>query len=245
MSEIEKERLLKIQQILDYSFNDIHLLIQALTTPRFGHEKDMPHYEILETLGDAVLKLIFILKKYEEGIREPGEVTKVKQCLENDATLKQIAQKYFSLENFIFISKNQRIKGTRILADIFEALCGALYLDSGKSLGIVEQKIVDRFYSDWDRLIEGTSVFNKNQLLEFLQEILKFTPKIKADFVKTGPDNAPFWMAKNPQIVDPNGKIIISLSKKLKRIKSRAAKTKKEAEKDLYLKIFNRLRSKK
>jgi ribonuclease III len=242
MSKIEDKKLQEIQQIIGYHFKNQNLLIQALTTPGFAHEKGLPDYEILETLGDAVLKLIFILKKYKEGVRDPGELTKVKISLESDKTLKKIAQEYFLLHNFIYTSKNQKVKGTKILADVFEAICGAIYLDSKNSLEMVERKIVDKFYPKWITLFEETTAFNKNKLLEFLQEQLKCTPQIELQYKKSGPDDNPMWKAKDPKILDKNNSELKSYSRILKGLESHTHKTKKEAEKDLYLQIYNYLK---
>ena len=55
------------------------------------------------------------------------------------------------LEKYIISSKNQEIKGTAILADIFESICGAIFLDSGKDLDLIENLIINRFFKDWDK----------------------------------------------------------------------------------------------
>ena len=108
MSENE---LKEFQNFIDYRFKNEALLRQALTTPMRGNELGIIHYDdILETLGDSVLKTIFILKKYKEEIWEPEIITKTKQALENNETLTYIANKYLKLEKFIFKSEYQQIE---------------------------------------------------------------------------------------------------------------------------------------
>ncbi|MGB5909855.1 MAG: ribonuclease III domain-containing protein [Promethearchaeia archaeon] len=222
-------KLIEFQKLIDYKFNNSEILLQALTTPQFGNENDLPHYEILETLGDAIIKLIFSLKIYNEGEDDPGKLTKTKQCLENNRTFSKIASN-MELNTYIFSSKKQSIKGTSILADVFEAICGALYIDSNYNLKLVEQKIIDRFIENWDLFIEESSNFSKNELLEFLQNKLKLTPNITYEYEKLGPYHNLRWIAKNPKILDQNEKEIISIPSNLE---SRQFTTKKDAEKEL------------
>ncbi len=241
---IDKNNLEQLQIFLNYHFRDKNLLSQALTTPQLAHQKGLKDYEILETIGDAVIKLIFLLKKYKSGVRKPGKITKIKQQLENDDTLKKIAQKYFHLDKFILKADAQEIKGTKILADILEALCGAMYLDSNENIKIVEEKVINKFYDQWDDLVEGSAILNKNKLLEFLQSKLRFTPTIKTEFKSFGPDNQPFWIAKNPKIYDNNNRKLKNITKFVKDLSSEKAKTKREAEQILFLKILKILKQK-
>ncbi|MHA2429598.1 MAG: ribonuclease III domain-containing protein, partial [Promethearchaeota archaeon] len=169
------------------------------------------------------------LKIYNEGEDDPGKLTKTKQCLENNRTFSKIASN-MRLNNYIFSSKKQSIEGTSILADVFEAICGALYIDSNYNLKLVEQKIIDRFIENWDLFIEESSNFSKSELLEFLQNKLKLTPNITYEYEKLGPYHNLRWIAKNLKILDQNEKEIISIPSNLE---SRQFTTKKDAEKEL------------
>ena len=238
MLKNENENLKQLQEFLEYKFKNEDLLRNALTTPQLGKELDILDYNTLELIGDAVLKLIFISKKIKEGLIDPGEITIIKQCLENDETLSKISNDYFNLKKFVLKSEKQIIEGTRILADVFEAICGAIFLDSD-SIKLVEEKLINRFYDDWDVIINETSILNKSKLLEYIQKRYRITPVIKTEFLNKGLDHAPKWIAKNPKILDRNNKILIPLKKDLK---SEECKSKKEAEQDLYLKILNYLK---
>ncbi|NHJ23638.1 MAG: ribonuclease III family protein [Candidatus Lokiarchaeota archaeon] len=233
------KRLKQFQKYIDYEFNEPKLLYQALVTPHYGNEKGIPHYEILETLGDAVIKLIFSLKIYLLGENDPGKLTQIKQRLEDNTTFIRIGNE-MGLPNFIFPSINQKIKDTSIIADVFEAVCGAIYLDSGKNIEVIEQKIINRFFNDWEIYLKESPHLLKNQLLEFLQEKFKFTPKIEYDYEKFGPDNDSLWVAKNPKIFDNKGNLILNLPIYLK---SKEYKTKKEAEKELSAQILEYLKT--
>ena len=163
-NEIKKVR--KFQELIGYKFQNEELLIQSLTTPRFANEseKELDSYEFLEILGDAVIKIIFILKLYENGIKDPGDITKIKANLESDTALKEIANK-LKLDMFIFNAKKEVVKDTRILADVFEAICGALFLDSDYDINLVKIKMINPFYENLDFILNSTFFPTKNDLL--------------------------------------------------------------------------------
>ncbi len=239
MLEIMKEKLRKFQEFIYYKFNNEQLLAEALTTPRLGNELGKPDYEFLETLGDAVIKIVFILKLYHQGIKDPGNITKIKASLESDKALRRVANR-MNLQEFIFKTEKQPVKGTRILADVFEAICGAIFFDSEYDFTIVEEKMINPFYEDLDSIIENSIPNNKNELLEFLQEKFKTGIIIKLEYDKSGYEHDPNWIAKNPQIVERyTQEILIKLPEDLK---SNAFGNKKDAERDIYLKILNYLK---
>lgn len=228
------------QVFLGYNFKNKGLLVQALVTPQRGHELAIPSYEGLDTLGDAIIKTILISKKIKEGVQNKEGLTKLKQGLENNITLVKIASRYFNLEKYIYRAKNQEIEGTKILADIFEALCSAIFLDSNSDILMIEKKIIDKFYADWDELMDK-NVLKKNDLLEYLQDIFKITPKVAVEYEGTGPPNEKIWIGKNPKILDDLGNKLIDLPQELK---SKPSKTQPEADKDLYMKILQYLKNK-
>ena len=230
----------QFQDFINYRFNRPEMLLQALTTSQLANEKKIPSYQILETLGDAVIKLIFSLKLYSKGEIDPGNLTKTKLCLEDNKTFHKIAMG-MELWKYIFSSKKQRVKDSLILADVFEAVCGAIFIDSGNNLEVVEKIIIDRFVIDWESLIKESPHLYKNQLLEYLQNKFKITPTINFDYEKLGPDDDPRWIAKNPEIVDTNQRELIILPNYLK---SEKFKTKLEAEKNISLKILKYLQGK-
>jgi len=223
------DKLKLFQEFINYQFQNPEILLEALTTPQYGNENNLGHYEILETLGDAVIKLIFSLKIYNSGEIDPGRLTKTKQCLEDNQTFLKVATE-IELWKYIISSKKQKVRGTSILADVIESICGAIYIDSGNDLEIVEQKIINTYFNDWDALIKESSNLYKNQLLEYLQDIFKITP-----------DNDARWIVKNPEILDKKQNKILNLPDNLRSEKFSRIK---DAEKDLSLKVLKYLQSK-
>ena len=236
MEESNKLVLKKFQDFIGYKFNDSDLLKQALTTPQYGNEKKIPHYDILETIGDAVLKLILSVRIYEKGEIDPGNLTKKKQCIENNKTLIKIADK-MHLYNYIFASKNQEVKGAPISAEVLESICGAIFLDSGKNLAVVEQVIVNKFFNDLEDFKEDNSLnLIKNELLDFFQKKLKSTPKLNFEYEQINEKNEIKWVAKNLKVINNNGNEIYASPE---RFQSSICSTKKEAEKELCMMILN------
>ena len=238
----ENEKIQEFQELLKYKFKNEELLVEALTTPLLANEIGKPSYEFLETLGDAVIKVVLVLKLYRKDIKDPGEITKIKAALESDYALKNLANK-MNLEKYILKTDKQKLKGTNILADVFEALCGALFLDSEYNLDLVEKKMISPFYEDLDLIIQKPTISSKNELLEFLQKYFKTNIVIQLEYEKRGKEHKLIWIATNPRVLEQiSQKELIKLPKNLKSAKSNS---KKKADKDIYAKILKFLKKKK
>lgn len=132
-----RKKLQEMETLLGYEFTNAALLQKALVHSSFGFEQleDAQNNETLEFLGDAVLDLVVtdMLFHMYPDIRE-GELTKMRAGLVREATLARIA-KTIKLGNFLMLGKGEEASHGRkkpsILASTFEALIGAIYLDSG------------------------------------------------------------------------------------------------------------------
>ncbi len=131
-----KEKLQGLEELLGYKFADGTLLQKALVHSSFGFEQinDGQNNETRECLGDAVLDLSVsdMLYRRYPGIKE-GELTKIRAGLVQEATLARMA-KTLKLGDFLLFGKGEEASNGRkkpsILACAFEALIGAIYLDS-------------------------------------------------------------------------------------------------------------------
>lgn len=231
-------KLENFQESINYKFKNLSLLRQALTTPQYAKENKTQDYQILETLGDIVLKLILSLKIYNTGVLEPETLTKQKQCLEDKNSFLKIATK-MELEKFVISSKYQEIIGTTILADIFESICGAIFLDSERDLNLVEDLIVNRFFRDWDKNFRESLHLSKNDLLEFLQSRLKYTPKLNFEYESVSDKEKIRWRVTHLNILDPEGKIAIELPRIFT---SKIHSSRKEAEKHISRSVLEYLK---
>ncbi len=125
-------------QHLNLSFKDINLFIEALTHRSYLNENKNAtgrHNERLEFLGDAVLELAatdFLYKKFPD--KPEGELTAYRAALVNTQSLSASAQE-LGINDMLLLSKGEAKDTGRarqiILANAFEAIIGALYLDGG------------------------------------------------------------------------------------------------------------------
>lgn len=153
---------------LGYAPRDRDLFVVALT----HRSAEGPNNERLEFLGDSVLNLLLSERLYREfaGASE-GDLSRLRARLVSEEPLAGIAQEMQLGELLHLGSGELKTGGFRrqsILADAFEALCGALYLDGG--LDVVRDKIMPLFEPRIATLPEPATLKDpKTRLQEFLQ----------------------------------------------------------------------------
>ena len=125
------------EQNIQYTFKDKSLLTLALTHSSYANESKnhIEYNERLEFLGDAVLQLGTSEKLYKENPNMPeGKMSKTRAALVCEDALANYS-KQIELGRFMFLGKGEDNTGGRerpsILADAFEALIGAIFLDGG------------------------------------------------------------------------------------------------------------------
>ncbi len=127
-----------LQKIIQYQFNNIGLLKNALTHSSYANEKKTGNYkdnERLEFLGDAVLELTsseFIYTGNPD--MNEGKMTRLRASIVCEPTLAMCARQ-IHLQEYIMLGKGEDLTGGRtrdsIISDALEALIGAIYLDGG------------------------------------------------------------------------------------------------------------------
>ncbi len=127
--------LAKFMDALGYRFKDARLLRVALTHPSYGVEHDVPHYQRLEFLGDAVLELAVSRHLYlhQQDLSE-GKLSRVRAALVREESLFEAARPLGIREMVMLSGGEERSKGRdkpSIISDVFEAILGAVYLDGG------------------------------------------------------------------------------------------------------------------
>ncbi|MCM2533448.1 ribonuclease III [Neobacillus pocheonensis] len=139
MNNRAKENQFKdFQQFIGFDFENEKLLKQAFTHSSYVNEHRRKPYEDnerLEFLGDAVLELTvsqFLFKKYP--MMSEGELTKLRAAIVCEPSLVDFANE-LCFGKLILLGKGEEMTGGRarpaLLADVFEAFIGALYLDKG------------------------------------------------------------------------------------------------------------------
>lgn len=183
----------KLQNALDYVFGKPELLEQALTHPSWANEhgEDLNNQR-LEFLGDAVLELCIsneLYKRYPD-LRE-GPLTQMRGQLVNETTLARLSRD-LDLPKNLRIGKGEDSQGGRqrdsIVADAFEAVLAAVYLDGG--FGAAQRTVRKLFAPLWPNCgRESKEKDPKSQLQEFCQKTYKENPNYNL-LNTTGPDHA-------------------------------------------------------
>lgn len=123
----------KLEQRIGYSFMNKSLLAEALTHKSYGVEHKITFNERLEFLGDSVLSLIVSEFLYSKYYYSEGRLSKVRSYIISSDFFSQLARN-ISLGDYILLGRGEvRSNGhdkTRVLCNCYEALFGALYLDS-------------------------------------------------------------------------------------------------------------------
>ena len=198
----QREKILKkLQSVINYKFKDIKLLNTSLTHSSYANEnkdKSGGNNERLEFLGDTVISLVvseYLYKRFSEF--PEGELTKRRASVVCESSLAFAARK-IDLGKYLLLGKGEEATGGRerdsILADAFEALTGAIYVDGGLEkteeylLGLFEQEVI---YA----LSKGNLFIDyKTELQEVLQKKTKSKIEYKVE-KEAGPDhNKKFYM---------------------------------------------------
>ncbi|MHA1681788.1 MAG: ribonuclease III domain-containing protein [Promethearchaeota archaeon] len=236
MDEANPALLAKIQVLLQYNFKNESLLIEALTTPAFGRQHGVKYYERLEFLGDSILKMILTTTLFDMDLEDPEELTKTRAILESNKVLATQAA-YLGLHEFARSLSPIEVTDIGILSDIFEALCGAIYLDSGKDMNVVKRVLVSDLIHKLHDFADGSPDQYKNFLLEAIQKIYGLTPLVKMDYVESGPDHDKRFGARNISVIDPETGETVKFFH-VKTIHDNFKK-KKDAEKDIMKRAYD------
>ncbi len=197
LSAKREEVLSELEKKLGTSFLNKALLNQSLTHSSYGHEHKIPDNERLEFLGDAILKLViseYLYHKFPE--RAEGDLTKIRAAVISDETLAVIGRR-INIGDFLLLSSNEkRTGGTRRksnLANGFEAVIGAVFLDAG--IGKSREMILGVLVSEIDKVSkEGYIRDFKSALQEYTQKRKWELPRYRV-VKETGPKHRRvFWM---------------------------------------------------
>ena len=188
------KNLLDLEHKLNYYFNDRNLLKNALLHKSLGNERKEyknQNNERLELLGDAVLDLIvaeYLYKNYKSA--SEGTIAKLKAMIVSEPILAKISRQ-IGVGKFLMLSRGEVMSGGRnresILADSFEAILGAVYIDSNLdearvfALSHIKQYI--------DHIEENEDILDfKSILQEYVQKEFRTVPTYEL-VAERGPDH--------------------------------------------------------
>lgn len=190
---IKSDKVIPLEQRVGYEFQNASLLSEALTHPSLGHETQQRHFDNqrLEFLGDAVLQLVISEHLFHGFATAPeGQLTKLRSRLVSREALKTYAVR-LDLGQYLRMGRGEEASGGRTrastLADAFEALIGAVYLDGG--LDAARKFILTQAGHDLAQITEEPVDINpKGELQELLQSISPESPSYEV-LSQTGPEH--------------------------------------------------------
>lgn len=183
----------ELELALGHSFSRPDLLRLALTHPSIAHEQGggQQHNQRLEFLGDAVLQLVLTAELYEKfpSLGE-GPLTQARAQMVNRTSLAKQGRR-LNLGEHLVLSRGEDSSGGRLrtstVADAFEALVGAVYLDAGYEA--TRQIVLRLFRGSFGELLELPNLDNpKGELQELLQATSPEPPHYEI-LSATGPDH--------------------------------------------------------
>ena len=180
-----------LEKRIGYTFHNKKYLQTAVTHSSYANEMKEPttYNERQEFLGDAVLSIIVSDYLYKNSSLAEGDLTKLRAALVCEKSLCGFAAK-IDLGSAIRLGKGEEMMGGRtrpsILADAFEALIAAIYLDSGMESA---RNFVLPFVMD---TLESENKIRFHDYKTALQEIVQKNPEEKLTYVlveESGPDH--------------------------------------------------------
>lgn len=189
-----------LEQRIKYKFRNSLLLAEALTHPSLGHETQRHHFDNqrLEFLGDAVLQLIFTEYLFDHYPHlSEGQLTKIRARIVSREGLKDLALR-LGIGKYLMMGRGEEASGGRerasTLSDAYEALIGAMYLDSDF---VTVRRIV---LTDARELLEDLEVDPpdtnpKGRLQEILQAISPQSPTYPV-IDQSGPEHQKRFVTK-------------------------------------------------
>jgi ribonuclease-3 len=197
-----QEHFHQIEERLQFTFTDKAWLERALTHRSVHARGAKNDYERLEFLGDAVFDLAvahLLLDRHPEA-RE-GELSKMRAALVNTTSLAEIARE-LGLGKFIRLSRGELASGgadrPSILADVLEAVLGALYREGGYEIA---RQCVERLLGE--RLVTVTPRDPKTELQEALHATGSEAPVYRLECVE-GPEHQPVFVS----LVEVDGQVV-------------------------------------
>lgn len=194
MTKQDAEILKKFADSLGIKFKNLEILKQALTHRSYTNElkgTNFTHNERLEYLGDAVLELLISeFLYYSFPNKNEGDLTSYRAATVRTESLFEEAKR-INLGEMLYMSKGEEMTGGRnrpyILANAFEALIGAIYIENGIEC---TKKFLEKqlFYKVKSIVQKKLYIDAKSRLQELSQEVLKETPTYKI-IDECGPDH--------------------------------------------------------
>jgi len=208
MTETVPGDLSALEQLIGYHFRNRALLEEAITTSSYAQEHPgTAHYDVLEFLGDRVISLIIAERLCASGSRTEGTMTFLKAELEQNKQLAQFSEE-IGLRRYIRAAEERDALSAKVLADVFEAICGAIYRDSSSSAGTAEVEQFLEWFHILERLEAGVVHDEeflpvRNRFENAFRERYRCNPSIQFTYESQGAAHQKEWRIAACVIQDP------------------------------------------
>ena len=199
--------LSKLENRIGYPFKNIALLEEAITTSSYSKEHpETSNYQRLELLGDRVISLILTENLMMEGSLDEGKMTFLKAELENNQRLAGYGEE-IGLRNHIRAGERRENISSKVVVDVFEAICGAIYWDSRGTQGMREVEKFLRNFGIFERLKEKMSTAEdflpiRNRFENKFRGKNRCNPDMKFTYLSQGAAHQKQWRIETCAIKD-------------------------------------------
>lgn len=182
------ERVALCEDYLGYKFEDSHLALEAITHASFADTR-LNSYERLEFLGDSILGFIvcdYLFQRYPDWLE--GQLTQVKSVVVSRHTCALIGAD-LRLQDLLNVGKGIGSRGdvpTSLLANAFESIVGAIYLDGG--IECARDFVLPLVIEHVEEAVGGFDSNYKSQLQQYSQKLFGLPPNYRL-IGDRGPDH--------------------------------------------------------
>ncbi len=182
-----------LEKVIAYKFRNPLILAEALTHASLAYESQRPHFDNqrLEFLGDAVLQLTLsdeLFRRMKSA--DEGTLTKARSQLVSTKALAKMAR-LMNLGAYMLMGRGEEANGGRgrenTLADVFEALTGAVFLDGG--LAAAKTFVTRSFAAEFEALLHAPLELNPKGALQEVIQSNGDSPPVYAIISSAGPDH--------------------------------------------------------
>ncbi len=235
-----KVELTELEDLVRHQFKNIALLEEAITTGSYSNEHPgSSNYQRLEFFGDRVISLILAEELFVSEYLDEGKMTPLKSKFENNERFADYGEE-IGLRNYIRASEKRENISPNVIADVFEAICGAIYLDSEESIRIKEVKKFLLKFDIFERIKEemssgGDFLPIRNKFENKFRELNRCNPEMKFEYSSSGEGHKERWKIEKCSIKDAQtGECV-----ELKGVKSdKWFNNKKDAETDVIVQAY-------
>jgi len=203
-----RDDLSDLEELIGHQFKDRTLLEEAVTAGSYSTEHPgSPNYQRLEFMGDRIVSLILTEQLLASESLDEGEMTFLRSWLENNQRMAEYGEE-IGLRNYIRAGEKREQISPKVVADVFEAICGAIYLDSAEPDKMNEvARFIEKF-NIFDRIKEKMSAAEdflpvRNQFENKFREVHRCNPEIAFKYGERGEEHQKRWMIELCTIKDP------------------------------------------